>query len=175
MDSLREQLLDLAQLEAKPLSDTDLQNLMDGQCSIHLYRDIKNIKSVDKLLGPYNCAMILFEWEPGYGHWICLSKHGNLIEYFDPYGQFIDHWIEYVPKDFAKESNQDHSYLSKLLLKSKYDLSYNEYPFQSEKKGISTCGRWSVIRGILKDLPLNEFKDFFLSKDGDKLATVLTS
>lgn len=170
-----EQLRNIVELEQVPLSDVDVKNLMDGHCNVHLYRDLKRIKSVDELLGPYDCCMILFEWQAGYGHWICLSKHGDLVEYFDPYGKYIDYWLQEIDPVFAKESNQNHSYLSRLLIKSPYELSYNEFPFQKRSKNISTCGRWSVVRGILKDMSLNDFKDIFLNMYGDKLATLITS
>lgn len=175
MESAKKQLKKLIKQEQKPLSDVDMRNLMDGHCNVVLYSDLHNMNSIDEVLGPYNCCMLLWQWVPGYGHWCCLSKHGDEVEYFDPYGYPCWHWIDHIPEGFREESHQDYSYLGDLLVESPYELSYNQYDFQGKGRGISTCGRWSVARGLLKDMSLDEFKDLFLSIYGDKLVTILTS
>lgn len=166
---------EVKKLRDLPLSDSDLKELLGGRVNVHLYGDLKHMNSIDELISPYDCAIILFQWSPdGIGHWVAVIKHGNLLEYYDPYGKYIDWWLRKIDKNFAVESGQDHSYLSKLMIDSDYDLSYNEFPFQSMKNKSATCGRWSVIRCILKDMCLAEFKDLFLNVYGDDFVTLMT-
>lgn len=158
-----------------PLSDSDLLHLMQQKANLVTYTELKNYKSIDHLLGPYDVVFVLFLWEPHYGHWTCLTKHENLIEFFDPYGQFPDSYLKDIPEPWRTQSGQDKPVLSRLMKESPYNLSYNEFSFQKEGEEISSCGRWSVLRGLLKDLTLEQFKDLFLNRYGDDIATILTS
>lgn len=157
------------------LSDSELSQLMHGQANIVRYRDIKNYKTVQQLLEPYNVCFILYEWKEHYGHWCVLIRHDNLIEFFDPYSGFPDSEIHQIPEPFRTESGQDEKALSKLLIKYTGELSYNEYQFQKLDQNVKDCGRWCVIRGLLKDLPLEDFKKLFLNVYGDDIATILTT
>ena len=97
-----------------------------------------------------------------------------MVEFFDPYGKFIDDQLEYIPVNFRKISNQDYPHLTALLYNSKYNLSYNQYPFQKLKDNIKTCGRWTALRIMFRDMPLDDFAKLFNNSDSDNLATLLT-
>jgi len=157
------------------LSDTDLLTLMDGKANVVVYPDIHKYRSIDRLLGNYGVCFILYEWKPHYGHWCCLIRHGNLIEFFDPYGNWPDSCLEDVPEPYRTESNQLKPYLTNLMIKCDYDLSYNEFQFQKLDEEVKDCGRWCCVRALLKELPLKDFKDLFFNEAGDDLVTVLTS
>ena len=159
------------------LSDQDVMDIVDEKSKVVAYRDLHKYRSLDELLSPHGAVFILYETEQDYGHWVSLIKSRNIIEFFDPYGVFIDDELKWIPKKFAKESHQDKKYLSQLLYESPYKLSYNEYPFQKLKNGINTCGRWAAQRIIMKNTPLEQFNGIFDSdnKDSDKIITELTS
>lgn len=158
------------------LSDKQVLKLVDGKANIVLYPDLHKYNSIDDLLVPYGACFILFEAKPYYGHWCALIKlDDHTIEFFNPYGGYPDDSLEYISKEFRKESNQDHPYLSYLMMNSPYQLSYNEHKFQKRGNNIKTCGRWSAMRIMLKDLSLSEFTKMFLNKNSDKLVTRLTS
>lgn len=157
------------------LSDSDIRNLLHDQTNIQVYGDLRKFSSIDELLKPYNCCIILYEWKKNFGHWVLLSRTDNLLEYFDPYGKFPDYYIDQLTEPWKSESHQNQKWLSRLMLNSNYELSFNEFPFQKLGKDVRTCGRWSVIRCMLKDLPLNDFRNLFLNIYGDDLATFLTS
>jgi hypothetical protein len=53
-------------------------------------------------------------------------------------------------------------------------VSYNQYRFQKLKDHVKSCGRWCALRIILRHLTLEQFKDLFLNKYSDDLATFLT-
>lgn len=157
------------------LSDKQVLNLVGGKANIILYRDIHKYKSINEMLSPFNACFILFESQPRYGHWCALIKvNPYLLEFFDPYGTYPDDTLGFIPPKFAKESFQDHPYLSYIMMKSPYNLSFNEYQFQKKEPNIRTCGRWSAMRILFKDLPLEDFKRIFL-KGSDKLVTKLTT
>lgn len=156
------------------LSDADLLDKMQHQANLVTYPEIAEYRTLDELLGPYNVCFILYLWKPGMGHWCCITRHGNLVEFFDPYGEPIDSCLEQIPEPYRTESGQKLPMLSYLMRESKYKLSYNEYQFQELDEDVSSCGRWTILRGLLKDLTLEQFRKLFLDEHGDDIATLLT-
>lgn len=157
------------------LSDKDVLKLVRGRANLILYPEMHKYSTIDEVLGPYGSCLILYESEPNYGHWTCVNKIlSDTIEYFNSYGGLPDNALKYIPQSFQKVSNQDYTYLAKLMYDSKYKLTYNEHRFQKMNNDIRTCGRWACLRIILKHLSLKEFTKIFKNKDSDKLATLLT-
>lgn len=162
------------------LSNYDLIEMLDNKANIITYPELKNFNRIDDVLGPTGAAFILFETEPRYGHWVALMKRGKTIEFFNSYGGWPDDTLEYIPEDFQKKSNQDKTYLTKLLLDSPYEIEYNEFPFQKQDAKIRTCGRHSVVRLLLKDLDIYQYKKFLdiikkeTGMDYDQIVTFLT-
>lgn len=156
------------------LSDTEVLKLVGGKANIILYPELVNYKHIDEILEPYGSCFLLYETKPNFGHWCCLNKiNNNTIEYFDPYGKFIDDSLYYIPMNFRKKSNQYYPHLTAMLYDSGYLIDYNEHKFQKLKNNIKSCGRWCSMRILLKKLPLEEFCDLFI-KNGDEKVTLLT-
>jgi hypothetical protein len=164
-------------LKNYPFSGKDIVTACDGHTKIILYSDIHKFKSIDQLLKPYNNAVILYQTKPNYGHWVLLMKKGNVIEFFDSYGLFIDEQLNFISKEFKKVSHQDFPYLSNLLLKSKYKIIYNPVRLQKTDNDISSCGRHVCLRLILKDLSLKDYIKMIKHNkyDPDSLVTYLTA
>lgn len=158
-----------------PLTDADIRQLMGNQCNIVRYQDIKKYNSIKQLLGPHECCFILYEWQPRSGHWCLLTKHKNLVEFFDPYSGMPDSELDQVPEDKRVELGEDHPYLCDLLRTCSYEISYNEFQFQKLDKNVKSCGRWCCLRCLLKDMDLYDFQRFFLSLYGDDIVTALTT
>jgi hypothetical protein len=167
------------------LSDTELLKIVDGRASVILYPNLINYKNIDEVLGPFRAAFILFcsEYTPTkkFGHW-CLvfqQDHG-IIEFFNPYGGYPDDSLNYISPKVQKESNQFHTTLSKLMLNSPYELSYNEFPFQKHGNEIKTCGRWCSVRLEFRAMDIYEFKKFIdnistrLKISPDEFVTLMT-
>ena len=165
------------------LSDDDLRRL-NPQANLLLYEDVKKYQTIEQLLYPYNCAIILYEWErtndTSIGHYIAvLALPDGTIEHFDSYGIKPDNELKQI-KDksqaYKKMTGQDQQYLLKLYINSPRPISYNQYKLQSLSDGISTCGRFSVLRTIFKNLTLDQFKDIFMGKkqSPDEIAVLLT-
>ena len=168
------------------LSDKEVLKLVDGKCNVILYPDLHKYQSIDQVLDPYGSCLLLFaaQVKPNYyGHWCCINRvenNNNKIEFFNPYGGYPDDSLNYISGEIRRESNQDLPYLSELLLKSPYDLSYNQYKFQKHSDHIKSCGRWCALRILLKNLSLIEFNNLIkkLTKKfkltNDQLVTILT-
>lgn len=162
------------------LSNFDLTKMLDGEANIILYPNLANFNSVDEILGPYGACIILFESQPRYGHWVCLMRRDNTIEFFNPYGGLPDASLQKIPLEYRIESGQDYPLLTLILYHSPYDVEYNEFKFQRHGQNIRTCGRWCVVRLLLKDLDIYQFKDFIdagktdLGLNGDQFVSLLT-
>jgi len=164
-----QQILDL---EGKPLSNEDLFRMTDGKVNVYTYDELNNFETLDQALDPYGSMIVLYESKPHVGHWVTINKVGpDLIEFFDPYSVRPDKEFKWVSQNYKKYPR-----LSQLMKESPYKLSYNEHKLQKWKKGVNTCGRFAVLRVILKNKSLKEFNDLMNSTkyDPDFLATYLT-
>lgn len=171
---------DIEQLMAYPLTNKDILAYLDGQANIEVYPNLVDYETIDDLLDPYGCCFLLFELKPGEGHWTLLQRLPNgHIEFFNSYGGkenqggFPDDCLEYVPKKYKKESNQDFPYLTKLLYESPAKIDYNQYKFQRLDDNVKTCGRWCLLRHVLNDFKLKDFAKIFNKKYGDELVSYL--
>jgi hypothetical protein len=170
--------------EDVPLSDGDLRKVLGG-VRIVMYPDIHKMGSLDEVMGPNGAAIILFESRPSYGHWCAVFRgaggdHG-LVEFFNPYGGYPDDTLKLIDKEFAAETAQDAPYLSKLMMRSPYRLSYNQYAFQKYGSGVKTCGRHCASRLLLRALSLDDYKDWIAGQaartgtDPDAVVSGITS
>lgn len=171
----------LSRLKNIALSNHDITKLLDGQVNIILYPDLHKYTSIDQLLSPYDACILLYESKPDYGHWCALIKHGDSIEFFNPYGGLPDASLKLINPEFRIESNQVLPYLKILMFKSPYELNYNEFRFQKKGYNIKTCGRHCVVRVLCKNMNIYQYKDLLdelrklFRTDYDGVVTILTS
>lgn len=143
-------------------SNDDIYNKLKGDVKIIKYNDLQQYDNIDDAIGKTGNLVILYETKTNYGHWICIFKTINkngkiMLSYFDPYGIPIDD-----QNDFTQKSLEKKPYLSKLIIKSPYNLiEYNEHQLQHFSKNISTCGPWCIARLKFKYLPLTRFYKLF--------------
>jgi hypothetical protein len=151
------------QRRAYSLSNFDIQKMIPT-LKIISYPDLLKYKTIDQALDEKGRLMILYLTEDQYtGHWICLLKKGNKIEFHDPYG-FLkpDDESDWVSKKDLAEFDQDTHYLTKLLKESGYKIVYNKFPFQGENRNIATCGRHCATRLYFKHLTLPEYTQMII-------------
>jgi len=150
-------------LRGYSLSNFDI-NKMIPTLKIISYPDLLKYKTIDQALDEKGRLMILYLTQDEYtGHWICLLKKGNKIEFFDPYGNLKpDEESAWVSKKKLAEFDQDTHYLTKLLKESGSKVVYNKFPFQSENRDITTCGRHCATRLYFKHLTLPEYTQMVL-------------
>ena len=146
-----EKLLSYAISDDDIIATTKINNIIT-------YNQIKRFNDIDELLTNLKSCFLLFESSNNFGHWCLLFKNDNdLIEFFDPYGVFIENQKSYINDEKFKEPI---NYLSILLKKSPYQISYNEFEFQDINNDIvGTCGKWCIIRYLNRDKDLYKFKD----------------
>jgi len=136
------------------LNTHEVMDVIGKPCNMILFEYVKDMQNLRDLF-PIACVdenmvgrcLINYLYEKNYGHWVGLAarpheKGGFVIEYFDPYGSFIDGIIEKFPESVKMEHNSDYPYLLKLLYSSGNDVYYNHFPLQSHGKDVATCGRW---------------------------------
>jgi hypothetical protein len=122
------------------------------------YPELEEATKIDDIFDDQGRCIILFLTEDANtGHWICLIKHENHIEYFDPYGgEKPDGERKWLTKAKLEELGQDEPFLTKLLKGHK--VVSNPYQFQSECASVSTCGRHVCTRLLHKQMSLPEYK-----------------
>jgi hypothetical protein len=148
------------------LSKSDLLKMFDGRLNIYVYNEIKKFNTIDELLGMYGRAIILYNWEPGWGHWVSISKLDNGdIDFFDSFSSKPDHELKDIPKQFKMENGMEYPYLTKLLYESPYQIEYNDKVIQH--KDSCCCGRYCAIRLSCPNLTIDEFNKLW-SKDKKK-------
>lgn len=134
------------------------------KCPIIKYPEFNNMKSIDEAFVKSNAVIIYFEIEDvNSGHWTCMMKNNNQIEFFDPYGLKIDSEFKYMTMHKRKELNEQFKPLSKLLYSSPYKIIHNSYKIQQFQFNYNgqiirpqTCGRHTALRLIDKDKPLEQ-------------------
>jgi hypothetical protein len=139
----------------KPLSDADIREYLPD-AKIITYSDLEKYESIDQLLPKEkDYVIILYEYEENSGHWTCLLKYDNTIEFFDPLGNKDKTILGWIPFHVRKMLNEDEDFLTDLLekAKSKYRVVVNK--LKVENNDASTCGRHVVFR-ILSFLAENE-------------------
>lgn len=176
------------------LSDQDIYKL-NPNTKLILYEDIQRFRDIDHLLYPFESVIILYEWQrtrdASIGHYITVNRVPAppdpsdpkrlrmCIEHFDSYAIKPDKELDQLRDEspaFKRMTGQDQKYLLHLYARSRYPISYNHYPFQSLAEGVSTCGRYAVLRSKLKHMPLDEFAKLFIGqrKSPDQIAVELT-
>jgi len=166
MENIRE---NIRWYEDKALSDRDVLSKLDGKVNIELYPNLYKYDNIRQLLGVNRACVLLVESKPKYGHWVCIfQRDDGDIEFFDSYGEdktkigsgMPDFSLSLIDPYFRKETNQDFTYLSKLLMEFPGNLHYNQYRFQKHGKGIRTCGRHCVFRLMNRHLNLEDYKKY---------------
>jgi hypothetical protein len=163
--------------EKKSLSNNDILKLCNGQCNVVTYSELPKYRNLDELLGTFDACVLLYQTGVNYGHWCAIIKiNPKLVEFFDPYGFFPDSELKFVPQGLRARTHQNFKYLSKLLYESPYQLSFNDDKFQKYASNVNSCGRHSVIRILLKHLPLEQYNELMNSTqfNPDFIVTFLT-
>lgn len=169
---------DYEKLKRMPLGDHDLSAYLNGQTKIVKYNEIPFYKNIEQLLNPYGNVVILLETKHDFGHWICIKMTGNVISFFDSYGDFPDQQKKFVNAKFLKDSGQKFNIICKMLDEAsyKYTIEFSDRRLQNlDDLSIATCGLWCAVF-IKSGMLVDEFYDFlesFGEPDLDKLVCEL--
>jgi len=147
-----------------PLNGSEIKYLLNNKVKILTYDQIKDYKNIESLLYPFNRVIILYVWKKNndkrHGHWIGVHVNNrNNIEVFDSFGNFVDDFLNKIDIKFRNENGENYRYLTKLLLKYKGIVEYNEKKLQNDMT--NTCGKWVIYRFLRDDLTLKQFQKLF--------------
>lgn len=134
---------------AHMITDLDFKRYFGMDVPIMKYSELESYDDINELL-PNNrdFKIILTESDYNSGHWCCLMKYDNNIEWFDSYGENPDGALSFIPQQIKKMLGQNHHHLTRLLKTVKPDqkIIFNKKAFQVLKDGVNTCGRWVIAR-----------------------------
>lgn len=145
------------------LSSDDIFSLTGGKTNILTNRELANVRRIEDIL-KHGACVVLYETKERSGHWCCVFSRGpKEIQWFDSYGLMPDSELTFIDRDFRKKSNQVSTHLTRLLLewmkRTGGDVRYSQYRLQKLSPKDNTCGRFVVLRLLLRDLDEDEFAD----------------
>lgn len=156
----------------KLLTNYDIEQ-MTGVKSIR-YDDLNQITNIlDKLP-----LVVLYNTTPTYGHWTLVFRtNRDTIEFFDSLGFIPDTEMQIVGTKVSKNYKPT---LMSLLFKTGKEIEYNNVKLQKSGKEINTCGRWVVHRYLNRNIPIEDYVDWFMQQknkgiDLDELIVELTN
>ena len=159
--------------ESIDLSLEDIKIITNNECDVVVYHNLVQYNSIEDLLGEKGAVILLFETKRNFGHWTAIfyqDENRNSLEFFDSYGFYPDEEL-----DYAKYDNTP--YLTDLLKKSKLPYIYNKKKLQVFAHEINTCGRWTSLRIVFRNLGLAQFQRLFQRNqyyNGDFFVSALT-
>ena len=156
---------------------TSSQVVAISQCNIRviLYEELQMYDTIDDLLKGAVGIVILYQVSKYAGHFVCLLKKENLIEFFDSYG--------FKPDDELIYCEYDEKFNKKLLLDLlRYEeihgktVIFNTHKLQLPSKNVATCGRFCGLRLAFRNLNQSQFINMFIGSrmNKDTLATIMT-
>ena len=181
MIKMEEEQVDL--LKAQPLSDTELQGILQTPTNVFTYPDLDNYRHIDEIFDPLGRAIMLYLTENDTtGHYISLIKRGNVIEVYNPYGASMKE----MGSDLGLSANEDqelnggYGKLHRLAQEGGYTLKENKSKVQKDGMDVATCGRHTGLRTLLYKMSMEDYNKWLNSGkgngiDADDLVVALTA
>lgn len=142
----------------RPLSTEELIEILGPtfRDDVILYSYLDNYSRIEDLLPTDKSFKIILVRDSEYsGHYVVILRYSKTIEWFDSYGIYPGHILEYMGSSINKQLDQTKGELISLLKGAQedgYDTIYNKKAFQeysTDKKLIATCGYYCSLRIIL--------------------------
>lgn len=119
---------------------------VDVKNKIMKYSDLENYNNIDELIPDKDdFRILLLESQPRVGHWCCLIRKGDTLEFFDSYGKTHKGELRYIPKMINKMLNQETDYLTRIMVSSKNPI-FSTLKLQNNNPDVCTCGRHVISR-----------------------------
>lgn len=140
-----------------PTTPYDLFKIAGKKCNVFTYPEITKFKNYRELFKKGNSnftsnddgyifddsfCIILYLTGERNGHWTCVSRNKNGINFLDSYGDVIDDQLQHVDMNII---GQNKKHLIKLLQKSNKPVYYNDMQIQKYSDNIATCGRYCAL------------------------------
>jgi hypothetical protein len=152
----------IKQSERIDLTGADLHRITDGKCKIIQYEQLENISSLEEILEPHGCCIILYTTRANFGHWVALFRTNPNVKqnlsFFDPYGLKVDEELQIANELHLRQHNGEITpHLSALINKGGYNVKSSTYKLQKFLKDTETCGRHVGFRIRMRDIPLKKY------------------
>lgn len=128
----------------EPMSSDDIAHYLPG-AGIYLYRELATMRRLPPL--PF---ILLYETEPGFGHWVAVLEVPGGIEHFDSYGLRPDAELDFIPQKYREAFASTAPQLVRLLLEDGRRCYYSEFKLQ--RGDSQTCGRWCTVRVLCANM-----------------------
>jgi hypothetical protein len=148
------------------LSGQDIYDIIGEEIPIVTSSSIQKASSLLDIFGDNNKALVLYDSQSNgknvIGHWCALLYNKDGLSFYDPYGDFIDDQLDFLPPDYRIKTNQIKGGLSKLIYYSPFTkIHYNPHKHQNVK-GSATCGRHCALFLKFGEEP-EKYNDFIKS------------
>ena len=149
----------LGRIKDVPLSDSDIRRVLGKDIKIITYPELASMNSIDECFdNKGRCIMLYLTESETSGHWVCMLRKKDGIEFFDPYGEPPESALRGVSEEDKEAYGEAEPYLTNLLKASGLKVIYNKHRFQKEKANVNTCGRHSVVRCLYAPDTLEKYK-----------------
>jgi hypothetical protein len=161
------------------LSDSDMKAMLP-YANIMTYTQLASAfadgYSIYDLMGPGKTLVLLYLTKTNHGHWTCVfERHNGSIECFDSFGFVPDDQLTFVPKHFKKESQQNHTYLLRMLAATGVPIHYNKDQLQTMSPHVNTCGRHVICRIAMRKLLIDDYVKMFHNTNPDEIVVLATT
>lgn len=160
--------------ESIDLTGDDLRKICNNKLDIVPYHTLGNYKDIDELMGEFKSVILLYETRENFGHYVALFINGNNdLEFFDSYGFSPDQELKYATYNRINGI----PFLTNLLKNYNKKVIINNERLQVFHKDINTCGRWTSLRILMKNMALRDFINLFTKNrhyNGDFWVSALT-
>lgn len=149
----------------EPMDDGDIRSYFP-KARVMRYADLADYDDIEELLPEAKShVFLLYQHRPNDGHFVCIMRYANVIEFFCSYGSKIDGPLYWTSLPEREALGEGKPYLSMLLKKAskRFKAIHNPVAFQSKKDGVATCGAYCVMRInqlLNHNQDLHEFIDY---------------
>lgn len=148
----------IADIKAYALSNDDINTILEPDTKIFTYPEFASMTSIDEAFDKLGrCVFLFLTTSSTSGHWVCMFKRKDMIEYFSSYGDKPEAERNWLSQEQLDDLGQDEPYLMNLLKQSRCRVFYSTHEYQSDRQDINSCGRWCVARLICKDISNQQF------------------
>ena len=139
----------MKEVRSYPLSDSDLRTLLGQNINVITNRQLPEYNSIEDIFDDEGrCVLLYTPEDPQSGHYVCLLRRPDCIEYFDPYGEKPDN------DDVLGDQPP---ILTQMLRESGIPVYWNTHQFQKLRGDISTCGRHVTARCLYAPYSLDKY------------------
>lgn len=166
-------------IKSYALSNDDINEILEPNTKVIRYTDLNDMSSIDEAFDDLGRCIILYLTEDNNtGHWCCMWKtNPDTIFYFDSYGEKPDEPLTWLNRSHRAELGIEDGRLTQMLRASGYKVYYSPVQYQVDRGAVNTCGRWCVVRLVLKDESPKTFNQIVKKSgmSGDNFVSVFTA